>query len=70
LILFFDKKFLCDVKSIGFVKLQVKQNYITPALGITERKKQLNLLFILGVKREDISILDNKFRNKKESNYE
>ena len=58
MILFFDKKFLCDVKSIGFVKLQAKQNYITPALGITERKKQLNLLFISEVKREDIFILE------------
>jgi len=58
LILFFDKKFLCDVKSIGFVKLHVKQNYITPTLGITERKKQLNLLFISEVKREDIFILE------------
>ena len=70
MILFFDKKFLCDVKNIGFVKLHVKQNYITPALGVTERKKQLNLLFIWGVKRKDISILDSKFKNKKESNYE
>ena len=58
MILFFDKKFLCDVKSIAFVKLHVKQNYITPVLSITERKKQLNLLFISEVKREDIFILE------------
>ena len=68
--MFSDKKFLYDIKSIGFVRLHIKQNYITPALGIAERKKQLNLLFILGVKTEDIFILDNRFRHKKESNYE